>query len=260
MDHPEPIPIRPPRDPAGDPSSPLARVTDEGSAPGGIPGSDSTSPTAGPTADDRDLARRLQARDASALAALYHAHRRRAFGLAYRVLGDGAAAEDAVHAAFLALWEQAERIAPDGSLGALVMTVVHRRAVDLARRRARQGQLEASRPDGGVDAGDGIAPAEAIPDERAQEAFARILEDDEATQRRLRAALDRLPPEQREVLELAYFEGLTHRAIAERLGLPGGTVKSRLRLGLGHLRDALKHEHRVAGSAGSEAGGEGGDA
>jgi len=152
------------------------------------------------------------------------------------VLGDGAAAEDAVHAAFLALWERADRIGEHGRLDALVMTVVHRRAVDLARRRARSGHLEvvplksdgASQPDA----------AEGIPDEHAQEAFARVL-DDHSTQTRLAAALARLPEEQRTVVELAYFEGLTHRAIAERLGLPGGTVKSRLRLGLGHLREAL---------------------
>ena len=85
-----------------------------------------------------------------------------------------------------------------------------------------------------------VDPSTGIPDERAQQAFARVLDDEEATRRRLSAALARLPEAQRAVVELAYFEGLTHRAIAERLGLPDGTVKSRLRLGLGHLRDALK--------------------
>lgn len=227
LDHPEQPSLRPLTAglPTGDPRSLSARVTGER---GGHTAS----------ADDSALAIRLQARDASALAELYRAHRRRAFGLAYRVLGDGAAAEDAVHAAFLALWERADRITPAGSLGALVMTVVHRRAVDLARRRARTGRIEAPRPaSGDLDAAD---PSEAIPDEQAQQAFARILEDDDRIRRRLAAALDQLPLEQRAVVELAYFEGLTHRVIAERLGLPGGTVKSRLRLGLGHLRDALK--------------------
>src|SRR5690606_29097216 len=115
-----------------------------------------------------------------------------------------------------------------------LMTIVHRRAVDLARRRARAVSLETPPPaEGAPD------PAEVIPDERAQHAFVRIVEDDTTTWARLRAALARLPEGQRAVLELAYFEGLTHRAIAERLGLPAGTVKSRLRLGLGHLRDAL---------------------
>ena len=210
----------------GDPSPPAGRVTGEGEA-------------ASPAIDDRELARRLQQRDASALASLYRAYRRRAFGLAYRVLGDAPAAEDAVHAAFLALWERADRIDPDGGkLGALVLTVVHRRAVDLARSRARSQQHEAPRSADGDDLG--VDPSTGIPDERAQQAFARVLDDEEATRRRLSAALARLPEAQRAVVELAYFEGLTHRAIAERLGLPDGTVKSRLRLGLGHLRDALK--------------------
>ena len=210
----------------GDPSPPAGRVTGEGEA-------------ASPAIDDRELARRLQQRDASALASLYRAYRRRAFGLAYRVLGDAPAAEDAVHAAFLALWERADRIDPDGGkLGALVLTVVHRRAVDLARSRARSHQREAPRSADGDDLD--VDPSTGIPDERAQQAFARVLDDEEATRRRLSAALARLPEAQRAVVELAYFEGLTHRAIAERLGLPDGTVKSRLRLGLGHLRDALK--------------------
>ena len=231
MDHPDPgsthSGLHPPITDlsTGDPRSASARVTGER---GGHTAS----------ADDSALAIRLQARDASALAELYRAHRRRAFGLAYRVLGDGAAAEDAVHTAFLTLWERADCIAPAGSLGALVMTVVHRRAVDLARRRARTGRIEV--PRSGSDDADATDPSEAIPDEAAQDAFARILEDDERTRRRLSDALDQLPQEQRAVVELAYFEGLTHRVIAERLGLPGGTVKSRLRLGLGHLRDALK--------------------
>ncbi len=235
MDHSEP-PLaaatssgasRAPAPGTGDPSRPPGRVTGEGSE------------AASSAIDDRELARRLQQRDASALASLYRTYRRRAFGLAYRVLGDGTAAEDAVHAAFLALWERADRIDPDGGrLGALVLTVVHRRAVDLARRRSRTEQHEAPRSERDADAeGD---PSVGVPDEQAQQAFARVLDDEDATRRRLAAALARLPEAQRAVVELAYFEGLTHRAIAERLGLPDGTVKSRLRLGLGHLRDALK--------------------
>ena len=220
MDHPDPgsthSGLHPPITDlsTGDPRSASARVTGER---GGHTAS----------ADDSALAIRLQARDASALAELYRAHRRRAFGLAYRV--------KCIDANF---HHYPDRIAPAGSLGALVMTVVHRRAVDLARRRARTGRIEV--PRSGSDDADATDPSEAIPDEAAQHAFARILEDDERTRRRLSDALDQLPQEQRAVVELAYFEGLTHRVIAERLGLPGGTVKSRLRLGLGHLRDALK--------------------
>jgi RNA polymerase sigma-70 factor, ECF subfamily len=178
---------------------------------------------------------RLRARDPSALAELYQAYRGKAFGLALRVLGDPEAAEDAVHAAFLALWERADRIEPmRGRIDSLLMTIVHRRAVDLARRRGRVRQFEAPDP---TDA-TGDQRVDQIPDEAAFAIFEQLLDDGALTER-LHSALDSLPAEQREVMLMAYFDGLTHSAIAERLGLPPGTVKSRLRLGMERLRSAL---------------------
>ena len=85
-----------------------------------------------------DLVARLRSGDETALTELYDATVRRAFGLAYRVLGDGAAAEDVLQAAYLRLWEQAEQLdEARGSVEGLLMTIVHRRAVDAARARAR---------------------------------------------------------------------------------------------------------------------------
>lgn len=148
-----------------------------------------------------------------------------AFGLAYRILGDGPSAEDAVQEAFLTLWRQADRLNPArGRLASYLMTLVHHRAVDLLRARkglaARNLPLEPA-----------VVPAEADVLESVAQSLGR-----EAVRR----ALAGLPADQREAIELAYFEGLTHVEIAETLGLPLGTVKSRLRLGLEKMRSTLR--------------------
>jgi RNA polymerase sigma-70 factor (ECF subfamily) len=177
------------------------------------------------------LAARLHAGDASALRELFEQEGRRALGLATRVLGERAAAEDAVQEAFAQLWERAPRIDPDGGrIESLLMTMVHRRAIDLARaRRRRPGPLPA---------------VELIPqvDDEAQALLDRVVEDlsSEGLRARLRAVLASLPPEQRAVVEQAHFEGMTLREIAEHEGVPLGTVKSRLRLGMTKLTEALR--------------------
>jgi RNA polymerase sigma-70 factor (ECF subfamily) len=156
---------------------------------------------------------------------LYDRFARRAFGLAYRVLGDGAAAEDAVQEAFLTLWNQSDRL--DGRRGrveSLLMTIVHRRAVDIVR--SRRGRT-----------------AYAVPldfdmvDEHAADIVDAVA--DRVTYDSVRVALAGLAPEQRRTIELSYFEGLTHSEIAETTATPLGTVKSRLRLGLERLRTEL---------------------
>ncbi|MPZ98422.1 MAG: sigma-70 family RNA polymerase sigma factor [Dehalococcoidia bacterium] len=173
-----------------------------------------------------ELIARLQQRDEQALAELYDLVAARAYGLAYRVLRDGAAAEDVVQEAFVTVWEQADRLDPArGSLEGFVLTVTHRRAVDAVRARMRRPQVsdDASAVERVEDGGRPVA-----------DVVTDSIEFEQATE-----ALDGLPAEQREVVTLAYFDGLTHAEIADHLGVPIGTVKSRLRLALARLRDRM---------------------
>ena len=152
---------------------------------------------------------------------------RAAFGLAYRVVGEAAAAEDVVQEAFVAVWTQAERIDPArGRVDSLLMTIVHRRATDHVRARSRR--LRHERPD------DPGYAAAAIVDETAAALLEAVA--DAPDRERVHASLRALSADQRETIQLAYFGGLTHREIAEATGLPLGTVKSRLRLGMAQLR------------------------
>jgi RNA polymerase sigma-70 factor (ECF subfamily) len=168
--------------------------------------------------------------DETALAELYDRHGGTAYRLALRVVRDPALAQDAVQDAFLTAWRTAAGFDPRrGSAPTWLMTLVHRRAVDLVRREDRRR----GRPldDAPVAAGDAT--------------------DETAVTRELRrdvqAALEQLTPPERESLELAYYGGLSQSEIAERLGLPLGTVKSRMFAGLARLRDIL-------GEAGVEPG------
>lgn len=172
-----------------------------------------------------DLTAGLRARDPRALEALYDQFGRRAFGLAYRVLGNGEAAEDAVQEAFIALWNQVDRLDDRrGQVGSLLMTIVHRRSIDLVRaQRGLAGRAYALEVD--------------VADPAADDIFAAVA--DSMTLDAVRVVLEGLPAEQRTAIELAYFEGMTQTEIADREGIPVGTVKSRLRLGLNRLRTEL---------------------
>ncbi|MGE0135524.1 MAG: RNA polymerase sigma factor [Dehalococcoidia bacterium] len=176
-----------------------------------------------------DILAGLRARDPRALEALYDQYGRRAFGLAYRVLGSGEAAEDAVQEAFIALWNQVDRLdGARGQVGSLLMTIVHRRSIDLLRRQ--RGLAARS-----------FAPDFDVADPAAADVLAAVA--DSMTLDAVRAALAALPAEQQRIIGLAYFEGMTQTEIAEREGLPVGTVKSRLRLGLTRLRSELGVGH-----------------
>jgi len=172
-----------------------------------------------------DIAAALRARDPRALEALYDQLGRRAFGLAYRILGNGQSAEDAVQEAFITLWNQADRIDSNrGQVGSLLMTIVHRRSIDILRgQRGMSARIHPLEP-GTLDpiAGDVF---DAVANSMTYDA--------------VRLALGALAPEQREVIELAYFGGLTQVEIAEKTAVPVGTVKSRLRLALTRLRKEL---------------------
>jgi RNA polymerase sigma-70 factor (ECF subfamily) len=150
---------------------------------------------------------------------------RRAFGLAYTVTGDPALSEDAVQDAFLALWRQADSVsAHKGRVDSLLLTLVHRRAVDHVRKRARRQRAESAHP---VDMSNGRH-------DDPEEIAIRLSQQAVAMQ-----SIRRLPEDQRRVIELAYFRGMTQREIADATGVSLGTVKGRLRLGLDKLRTAL---------------------
>jgi len=161
-----------------------------------------------------------------ALAELYDRFGGVAYGVALRILRDPALAQDAVQDAFLAAWRTAASFDPArGNASTWLMTLVHRRAVDLVRReeRRRADVLDESAP---VASGDSTEETAEV---RAQ-------------RRAVQAALAQLPADQREALELAYYGGLSQSQLAERLGIPLGTVKSRMFAALATLRDLLQEE------------------
>jgi RNA polymerase sigma-70 factor (ECF subfamily) len=180
-------------------------------------------------ADDELLAA-IARGDAGALAALYDRHARAALALAHRVCGDWTMAEDAVQEAFLSVWRHAASYAPArGSARTWLLRVVHNRAVDRLRRQRGSGT-----------------------DEPLTEVLAELLADPAPevwtqvsaglTRAALAKALAALPAEQREAITLAYFGGLTATESAARTGVPVGTVKGRLRLGLEKMRTSLGRE------------------
>jgi RNA polymerase sigma-70 factor (ECF subfamily) len=164
--------------------------------------------------------------DETALAALYDRVGRVAYGIAYRILRDDRLAEDAVQEGFLAVWRTAATYRPERAKASTwIVTLVHRRAVDIVRReqRRRAEPLEASA------LAESAEPAGSAEDE-AWLAFERD---------RVQAALRTLPDAQREMLELAYYGGYSQSELAERLGVPLGTIKSRMFAGLARLREVL---------------------
>ncbi|TML87271.1 MAG: sigma-70 family RNA polymerase sigma factor [Actinobacteria bacterium] len=159
-----------------------------------------------------------------ALAELYDRFGRVAWGLALRVLRDEALAEDAVQEAFLTAWRTASRFVPErGSARNWLLTLVHRRAVDLVRReeRRRAEPLEAAAEPAGAKGAD-------------DDALLRLERE------RVQGALAQLPDQQREALELAYYGGFSQSELAERLGQPLGTIKSRMFSGLARLHELLR--------------------
>lgn len=178
------------------------------------------------TTDEEDarLLERLRRNERDALAALYDAYGRIAYGLAYRVLGQAGDAEDIVQESFLSLWRQADRLdAKRGSVRSLLLTIVHRRSIDVLRRRA--GRIERA-----LDEAQPIASAAPDPVEFASQAEER---------ERIQGALQGLPAEQRAAIELTYFRGLTIAEMATQEQIPLGTAKSRLRLALERMRKTL---------------------
>lgn len=173
---------------------------------------------------DEELMALVDRNDPAAFELLYDRHGGAAYSLAYRILGDRSAAEDATQEAFLSIWRSRSRYdRARGSVRSWVLTVVRNRAIDTLRRGGA-GAPKLDHDD------EGVLEARPGPDRTDEEALRR------ETSRELRGALRSLPSEQSQVIELAYFGGFSQSEIAEIAGLPLGTVKGRMRLGLEKIR------------------------
>jgi RNA polymerase sigma-70 factor (ECF subfamily) len=165
------------------------------------------------------LMERIRARDAGAFEALYDGYHRLVFGIGLRMLGDPMTAEDLTQTVFMKVWAAPE-LFRGGSFVAWVSRVARNRALDLLRSRA-------------------VHPAAEIPADLPLEG---ALDDDVLAgldAQRVRDALATLPAEQRSLIELGFFGGITHQELARRTATPLGTVKTRIRSGLRRLRDVL---------------------
>lgn len=176
---------------------------------------------------DEELMPLVGRKDPEAFAVLYDRHGGAAYSLAYRIVGDRAAAEEVTQEAFISVWRSGARFdAARGSVRSWLLSVVRNRAIDFLRSRA------------------GKAPKLTFDDDSVLEQRPAAERTDEEALRRetaaeLRGAIGKLPGEQSKVIELAYFGGFSHSEIARILGLPMGTVKGRMRLGLEKIRGEL---------------------
>jgi len=180
---------------------------------------------------DRSCMTRVRSGDMRALEELYDRHGGLLYSAALRILGRPADAEEAVQEAWLQAWNKAESFDPTrGAVAAWLLTLVRSRAVDRLRSRASRQRMEQ-------------VVADAPPAQAAEEPPASA--EQRQFQQRVTSALNTLAPQQRQVLELAYFGGLSQSEIASRLEAPLGTVKSWTRQGLLRLRELLPEEEWV---------------
>lgn len=176
---------------------------------------------------DEELMAVVDHKDPIAFEVLYDRHGGAAYSLAYRIVGDRNTAEDVAQEAFLSIWRSNARFdRARGSVRSWVLSIVRNRAIDALRR----GTGNAPKLDH-----DDESLLEARPSEERTETEAIRRE----TSRELRGALTQLPKDQSQVIQLAYFGGFSHTEIAEMLGMPLGTVKGRMRLGLEKIRVQL---------------------
>jgi RNA polymerase sigma-70 factor (ECF subfamily) len=177
---------------------------------------------------ERELRARLGAGDELALAEAYDQFSPMVYGLAVRVTGDRSAAEDVTQEVFLHLWQRPAAFDPDrGRLRTWLATMAHHRAVDHLRRAGVRDRYAAR----------AAVEREPTPPPNPEEAAVAA-----AVAKRVRVAVDELPDAQRTAVLLAYFEGRTFRQVAQLTGVPEGTAKSRLRLGLRRIAARLHSE------------------
>jgi len=183
--------------------------------------------------DDRDLVVRLQRREPQALADLYDRHGDMVYRLMLRMVRDSGAAEDLVQETFLRAWNRASAFdAERGAVGPWLLAIARNRALDYLRARGRRGANtvefnEMEHPSLFVD-----FPAEALNFDLA---------------RQVKRALDQLPPQQRQAIELAYYEGMSQSEIAEHMDQPLGTIKTWMRRAMLQMRGDIAAEGRVTG-------------
>jgi RNA polymerase sigma-70 factor, ECF subfamily len=176
-----------------------------------------------PVCSDAELIQRTGAGDRTAFEKLYKRYARPVFGLALRRLGDRGRAEDALQETFVSIWRSAATYKPERGPGAPWLYGVARNAI-VDRSRARTEPPAETPDEPSLDAG---------PDERAEGSW---------VQWRVHRALETLPEREREVIALAYWSDLSQSEVAERLGIPLGTVKTRTRAALAHLAETLEGE------------------
>ena len=177
-----------------------------------------------------DYVRRCASRDESALAALYDESSRLAYAIAMRILHDEADASEVILDVYRHVWDNAARFDEQrGSAAAWIVIVARSRAID--RRRFRTARMRTAAKEEELD--------EAMSSHPSPESLAITGQ----SSRLVMGALAAIPSEQRQALELAFFEGFSHSEIAERLGEPLGTVKTRIRVALTRLREMLKHKY-----------------
>jgi len=173
----------------------------------------------------RGVVRRFRDGDPAAVRTVYRSYGGLVFGVAYRVLGNRALAEEAAQQAFVKAWRAAGTFDEERELGPWLATIARRVAIDVLRSESRRGGDP-------IDSADDDDPALTTQPPSA-EAVYEVWE--------VRSAVAALPEDEREVVRLQHFEGLTHAAIAERLGVPAGTVKSRSHRAHKRLAGALGH-------------------
>lgn len=209
-----------------------ASLTPAGSQPYFFRTMDSESPALRPNAalpsdaSDVDLLCALRTGQTLALGVLYDRYSRLIFSLAFKILANPEEAEDVTQEIFLALWQRDAYNPSRGSLSSFLTTMTRSRAIDKLRSRGTKYRF--------LQRWEGIT--------RSEGAMATPLEQASMGERSqiIRVALEQLPPNERQVLEIAYYEGLSQSEIAQRLSIPLGTVKTRSRQGLLKLRQALQ--------------------
>ncbi len=187
------------------------------------------------TLDDETLIRLIVHAQAEALSELYDRYSRLVFSLALNSVGDSATAEEITQDVFVRVWQRARQYRADqGKVSTWLTSIARNRAIDQLRRRgSRPEQFSVA----WMEVSPQAMPAVNGPERATEQAMER---------ERIRAAVAQLPEEQKHVLALAYFQGYTQSQIAKSLDLPLGTVKTRIRLAMEKLRQALQDEHMAA--------------